>query len=214
MFNPLKDRLDILKRTLPHPLLLVAFGVLQAMKALPILLPTAKIHPQVLKFSLLTPWYYWVIGWLSLLWLGSIEYSLQRKQKFDNTSLNFFKAFLDFLIKEGHKLFSHSEEKDFYSKINDWQHMVIEGIAIGLGHEESQKYFQKMDTEYPLTKATKESSAQGNNEPLCKALQGNLEALETIRLNLTETKVYEKGELETVKKRDSIGTSFPQLPAK
>jgi len=136
---------------------------------------------------------------LTLFWYASLEYSVDRKKVFDQTSLNFFKAFLEFLISEGNNLFNSAEEKSFYSKVKFWQDQVIQGIAIGLGPEASERYFQKMDGSHSVTEAYKESLSQKTNEPLCLALRANVEELKDIRLNLSETKIYEKGELEAVR---------------
>jgi hypothetical protein len=178
------------------------------------MVPLSTADPFIPEILTVTPWYSWAIGWFALLWATSIEYSLNRKENLDQTSLDFFKAFLESLIQQGHQLFHHSEEKDFYSKINDWQHMVIEGIAIGLGHEESQKVFQKMDSDHPLTDAYREFLSSRSSEPLCRSLQKNLEELELIRKSLAETKFYEKGELEALKRANFTSGSRPQLPAK
>ncbi|HEY5037667.1 MAG TPA: hypothetical protein VIJ93_01190, partial [bacterium] len=96
------------------------------------------------------------------------------------------------------------------SRIKFWQHQVIQGIALGLGPEESEKYFQKVDSESPVMEAYRESLTLKTNEPLCKALQANLEELKLIRFNLTETKKYEQGELETVKKINLANGSNPE----
>jgi hypothetical protein len=214
MLHWIKERLGIIQAILPRPVFLAVFGLSQSVRILLALAPAptaGSLRSEILDW---TPWYGWVIGWLALLWAGAIEYSLKRKENFDMTSLNFFKAFLDSLIQEGHQLFHHSDQKDFYSKINDWQHMVIEGIAIGLGPEESQKYFQKIDNQYPLTEAYRDFLGSRSSEPLSRSLQVNLEELELIRRSLRETKVFEKGELEALKRANFAGGPHPQLPSK
>jgi hypothetical protein len=122
-----------------------------------------------------------VIGGTLFLWVAALEYTLKRKEVFDQTSSAFFKAYLDHLIREGHHLFKSSEAKDFYLKIGDWQRKAVQGIAIGLGPEASSHLFQAMDTQNPLSEAYKESLKLRSNEPLCKSLHANLEELEKIR---------------------------------
>lgn len=180
----LKARLAILRLFLPRPSLL---GVLLPLQAVPIalsLVPPDKLPPPLAPLASFVPWYAWVIGWLLILLVSSLEYSIERKKRFDETSLNFFKAFLDFLIKEGHQLFNFSEEKDFFSKINDWQHRVIQGIAIGLGPDKAHQFFQKVEGKYPVMRAYKESKNLGSSIPLCKALQDNLDELNMMRIEL------------------------------
>jgi hypothetical protein len=132
----------------------------------------------------LSPWTVWVMGWVILLWIASIEYSLKRKEVFDQTSAAFFKAYLDHLIREGSSLFNQAEDGDFYLKIGEWQRQAIQGIAIGLGPEESRKFFQKIDSQNPLSEAHKESVKIRSNEPPCRTLQANLDELNVIRLRI------------------------------
>ncbi len=205
MTHWLACRLEILKLTLHRPILLAVFGLLQIGQFILILVPTAKLSGPLSAISTLIPWYGWIIGWLISLWTASIEYSVQRKREFDKTSLNFFKAFLDFLIHQGNALFNDAGEKDFYSKLNDWQHQVIQGIAIGLGPQESEKYFQKMDYQTPLPKAYRESQDSSSSDPLCKWLQENLTELNQIRLELTETADFKEEHLERVKNTKQLG---------
>src|ERR1700722_17024926 len=145
MVKWLKDRFEIIVLTLRHSPFLVIFGVMQIIELILLKLPPSILNSRLLKVFMWVPWYAWVIGWLFLLWLGAIEYSFRKKERFDFTSANFFKAFLDFLINEGGKLAAYSEDKDFYSKVSDWQRQVVGGIAIGLGPVESEKYFQRVD---------------------------------------------------------------------
>src|SRR5581483_12117520 len=109
-------------------------------------------------------------------------------ERFDLTSHNFFRAFLDFLIQEGHKLYGRSEAKDFYQQVSDWQRMVIQGLAVGRGVEESKAFHERMEIQHPLNQAYREAEKSGSNEPLCRALQGNLEELSTLRLALADPK--------------------------
>lgn len=171
--------------------------------------PRLNSDPQFSRFSKVVPWYGWVIGWLVLLWVSALEYSVKRKEEFDKTSLNFFKAFLDFLIQQGSRLFEDAGEKNFYSKLNDWQHQVIQGIAIGLGPAESEKYFQKMESQNSITQAYRESQDSGSSEPLCRLLQENIDELKTIKINLAETRDFEKADLEAIKNIKLIGESKP-----
>ena len=205
----LKVRFDIFKLSLRSPVLLGIFGILQVVQLLLALVPRFSASAKLLKISILLPWYGWVIGWLVILWISLLEYSVKRKEEFDKTSLNFFKAFLDFLIQQGNHLFEDAGEKHFYSKLNDWQHQVIQGIAIGLGPGESEKYFQKMDRQSSMTKAYRQSQDSGSIEPLCRFLQDHLKELEAIRMSLKEAKDFEKADLEAVKNLKQIGEFKP-----
>ena len=164
-----------------------------------VFVPIFQKDPWFRQASQIIPWYGWALGWLGVLWLSSLGYSLGRKKHFDETSLNFFKAFLDFLIQQGSGLFDYSDEKNFYQKIKDWQHQAIQGIAIGLGPEESQKFFQKMELQSPVSEAYKKSKEARSNEPLCLSLQANLEELKAIRMNLREAKAGAKGGMEALR---------------
>jgi hypothetical protein len=205
----LKDRYEIIALTLRHSPVLVIFGVLQIVELVLFKLPPSVVNLQLLKVFLWMPWYAWVIGWLLLFWFAAVEYSFRKKERFDFTSANFFKAFLDFLINEGGKLVSYSEDKDFYSKVSDWQRQVVGGIAIGLGPVESEKYFQKVDGQNPLTEAYRESLALKNNDPLCRALLENVEELKAIRAGLTKTESYEAGQIGSGKKNN--GTDMTSI---
>ena len=180
--NPwLKIRLETFRDSLPHPVLLAALGFLQ----------TARIYwayrPPSLSSIPLTgflqiPWFLWALAWTLLLWVSTLNHSAKRKETFDLTSRNFFGAYLDHLIREGHGLYDHSGEGNFYFRLDGWQHKAIEGIAIGLGHESAEKFHQAMEGQYPLVKAYQDSKEAGNGEPLCRALQGHLEELEKMRI--------------------------------
>lgn len=201
----LQNRMDVIRLTLRHPVLLGVFGILLAIRFSLALFPSSKTNIHTLEMFMGFPWYGWALVWTGLLWVASIEYSVRRKEEFDKTSLNFFKAFLDFLIKQGHHLYDCSGDEDFYSKINDWQHQVIQGIAIGLGPEESEKYFQKMDGQNPLPKAYRASRDSSSSEPLCLWLQENLAELDQIRMGLTGTKDFKEEELERIKNTKLLG---------
>jgi hypothetical protein len=68
-----------------------------------------------------------------------------------------------------------------------------------LGPEESEKYFQKMESQNSVMEAYRDSLSRKTNEALVQALLANVEELKSIRLNLSETKIYEKSELEGVR---------------
>ncbi len=211
-----KDRLRIIQSALPRPIFLLFFGVLQAgwlFLAFSLPVPDSTWASQIVR---VLPWYAWVMVWLVLFSAGSIEYSLGRKENFDKTSRNFFKAFLGFTIREGHQLFKHSEEEGFYSKVNHWQRRAIEGIGIGLGHQASEEFFHKMESHASLEKAYKESIHLKSNEPLCQALQLNLEELELIGRNLplSEQEREEWNELTVGKETEGpkANPSQPLLP--
>jgi hypothetical protein len=192
MFQWLKIRLEIIRLTLKNrALLMFLFFLILAPVLLRVALPASLLH--------YLPWYAWGMGWLALLWFASIEYSLQRKEVFDQTSSAFFKAYLDHLIREGHALVHRSEEKDFHLKVGDWQRQAVQGIAIGLGPEESRNYFQKIDSQNPLTEAYKKSQELHSSEPLSRTLQGNLEELETIRVKIAGPRALEEGQAEDMK---------------
>ncbi len=208
MIKSLKERLEIIKLTLGNPVLLGVFAVLQATRFVFGRIPPSKANTRLWEIVLWLPWYGWVIGWLVILWFVSIEYAVKRKEVFDQTSMAFFKAYLDSLIKQGNGLFDLSEEKDFFSKINDWQHRVIQGLAIGLGPEASQKYFHKMDKKNPAPDPKQGSSlALKNSDSLCRILQENLEELNRIRMDLAATSGEEKADLEADKNIKRLGES-------
>jgi hypothetical protein len=191
----LKERFEILQLSLKHPVPLLLFGSFQLAAILLAFYPPSLTWAPFLAWLTAFPWYGWAIGWLIFLWFSTLEYSVQRKNRFDETSLNFFRAYLDFLIQAGHKLFQHSGEKDFYSKINDWHHQAIQGIAIGLGPVESEKFFQRVEAKNPLSEAYRESTASKSGEPLSRWLQNHLEELGQIRLSLPENQEAERKEL-------------------
>ncbi len=119
----------------------------------------------------------------------------------------FFKAYLDSLIKQGNHLFNYSEEKDFFSKINDWQRQVIQGIAIGLGPAASEKYFHKMDSDKPLGDKGQQAITLKTSDALCQILQKNIEELNRMRTELTEPGAGEKDGLEAGKNVKLLGES-------
>ncbi len=208
MIKTFKERFKVFKLTLGNPLFLAIFGLLQAARLFLGQVPSFKINPQLLTIALWMPWYGWVIGWLVLFWFSSIEYAVKRKEVFDQTSMAFFKAYLDSLIKQGNNLFNYSEEKDFFSKINDWQHQVIQGLAIGLGPEASQKYFHEMDKKTAVKEGGSGSSlALKTSDSLCRILQENLEELNRIRTSLAETLGTDREGLEADKNINLIGGS-------
>ena len=155
------------------------------------------------------------MGWLAAFWLSTLEYSVRRKKSFDETSINFFRAYLDFLIHEGNKLFDHSAEKEFYSRINDWRHQALQGIAIGLGPAASEKFFQKMEAKNPLSEAYRKSTAANANEPLCLSLQEHLEELSVMRMELNDRSLSRAlGEAGSDKTDLSIRKPGPRPPAR
>lgn len=186
MIQWLKERWEILRLSLKHPLLFLVFSALQVAAIVLDFFPPPPALVPFLHWLTGLPWYGWVMGWMAVLWLSTLEYSVERKKRFDETSVNFFKAYLEFLIKEGRQLFNHADDKDFYSKISDWQRKAVEGIAIGSGHEESQKFFQKVESKSPLSEAYRESTASRSSEALARCLETRLEELSFIRLSLPE----------------------------
>ncbi len=208
MVQWLKIRFEIIKLTLRNPVLLVFLALLLVVQLVRGLVPPSKMNIHLLELLTFIPWYGWAIGWLVLFWFASIEYAVNRKKVFDQTSLSFFKAYLDSLIKQGNGLFNHSEEKDFFSKINDWQHRVIQGLAIGLGPEASQKYFHKMDQKNTVKEPGRGTSlALKTSDTLCRILQENLEELNRIRMDLKEAPGEDKNDLEADKNIKLVGES-------
>lgn len=191
----LKNRLEVLHLSLGSSLPFFAFGLFQVLALTFWFFPPSPAIGLYFFWLIGIPWYAWVIGWLLILWILTLNHSVQRKKRFDETSLNFFRSYLDFLIHQGHQLFQLSEDKDFYSKINDWRHQAIEGIAIGLGPVESQKFFQKMETQNPLSQAYRDATTAKSGEPLARWLQKELDELGQIRLGLPELGEKEGKEL-------------------
>lgn len=195
MIQWLKNHLEVLHLSLGSSLPFFAFALFQVLALVFSYFPPPPAVGLYFFWLIGIPWYAWVIGWLSILWVLTLNYSVRRKKRFDETSINFFRAYLDFLIHQGHQLFHHVDAKDYYTKINDWQHQAIEGIAIGLGPVESQKFFQKMESQNPLSKAYRESTNSRSGEPLSRWLQKQLEELGQIRLSLPEREEKESKEL-------------------
>ncbi len=182
----IKVRLGIILAALPRPFYFIALGLLQiGWIILSMAQPSANPDFDS-KWAAWVPWYAWVIAWLALMGAGFIEHSLRQKESFDKTSVNFFKAYLGFLIQEGQKIFEHSHEHDFYYRIKRWQRMAIEGIGIGLGHQASENFYHKMESQDPLEKAYREFEISKSNETLCRALKTNLDELDSMRLSLPE----------------------------
>ena len=213
MLKWIRERLEIIRLIFRRPILLAVLGAAQLGALLFRFVPRLPEPLNRLGVLVEIPWYGWVIGWLAAFWLSTIEYSVQRKKRFDVTSANFFKAYLDFLIHEGNKLFDYSDERDFYSKINEWKHQAIQGIAIGLGPEASKKFFQKMESQNPLSEAYRKSTADHSNEALCRSLQDHLEELNSMRMELNDkSRPPELGETEANKTALSVRKSPPQPP--
>ena len=211
MLQWLQDRLEIIRLTFRHPVLLLAFGLFQAaVLSLRHFSGENGVWYGLLDF----PWYAWTIGWLAVFWLTTLEYSVHRKKSFDETSNNFFKAYLDFVIREGHGLYNRADDKNFYTQVNEWQRRAVMGIAIGLGPQESEKFFQKMEGKSPLQEAYRKSQESRTNEPLCRALQDNLDELGGMRMKLLESSEKVKGGLATPKNPDPDfrGSPPPQGP--
>ena len=101
-----KVRLEMIRLTLKNRALLALFLLL-------VLTPIVLSFTSPTTLMDLSPWTVWVMGWVILLWVASIEYSLKRKEVFDQTSAAFFKAYLDHMIREGSSLFNQAEDEDF-----------------------------------------------------------------------------------------------------
>jgi hypothetical protein len=65
-------------------------------------------------------------------------------------------------------------------------------LGIGLGHQASELFFQKMDSLHPLTQAYREAQERRSQEPLLRWLQGHLEELDAIRSSLEDPKLLEE----------------------
>jgi hypothetical protein len=195
----LKNRLETAQAALPHPGFLAVFAILQVIWIILVFSPSpGNLNPFFHVFRLM-PWYGWTLGWTAILWLSTLDYAAGRKRSFDETSRHFFGAYLDHLMREGHQLFGVAGNSDFYFRVNDWQRKAIEGIAIGLGHEEAEGFFQRMEGQHPLSRAHQESQDSGNGEPLCRALQGNLDELDRIRNIFVPRPLDGKTDLTTLK---------------
>ncbi|GEM_PF-3203877 len=204
MVQWLQDRWEILRLSLQRPLLFLVLAFFQgAALFLGRFPPPASTLPFV-DWLTQIPWYGWAIGWLAVLWVSTMDYSVERKKRFDLTSVNFFRAYLEHLMKEGSLIFRHAGEKDFYSKISDWQRKAVQGIAIGLGPEQSKEFFQKVEAKSPLSEAYREASNAKSDEPLAKCLEARMEELNLIRLSLPER------EEETGKELLTGGAPAPQ----
>ncbi len=201
MIQWLKNRWEVLG-SLGHPLPFLVFGFFQVAGVLLSLFPPAGWAAHLVGWLRAVPWYGWAIGWLFILWGSTLTYSVERKKRFDLTSSNFFRAYLDFLIKEGHQLFHHAGEADYFSKINDWQRKAIQGIAIGLGPKASEDFFQKVESRSPFSDAYRESTASKSGEPLSRALQARLTELGFIRMSLPESENEEQSKGGLVAKEE------------
>jgi hypothetical protein len=146
------------------------------------------------------PWYAWVIAWLSLLWLLSLGHWAGHEKLVGETSRNFFKAYLEHLLHQGHGFFRETDVEGTYLKAKEWQRQAIEGIAIGLGHEESERFYHKMEMENSLTKAYRRSEEGNSVEPLLKSIKAHLDELERLRLEQMGGPA-KGGELVTVAKK-------------
>jgi hypothetical protein len=193
MFRALKDRLWLLPLTLPHWRVFLPLGFLQLSWIVFTFFPGFPLRTNFREYLEKVPWYAWVIVWLLAFWISSLEHALGRKRKFDSVSAKFFKAYLNNLLETGYGLFERSGEKDFYSRINDWQHRVIEALGIGLGHQASERFFQKMDSLHPLSQAYREAQDKRDQGPLLRWLQGHLDELDAIRSSLEDPKLLEEG---------------------
>jgi len=186
MIQWFRDRWEILRLSLKRPAPFLVFAFFQgAALLLGYFPPPGSIRPFV-DWLIQMPWYGWVIGWLVVFGMTTLDYSVERKKRFDLTSANFFRAYLEHLLKDGSQVFQHAGEKDFYTRINDWQHKAVQGIAIGLGPEQSKDFFQKVEAKSPLSEAYRQATASKSDEPLAKSLEVRLEELNLIRLSLPE----------------------------
>lgn len=207
MGNWFRGRLEITRLALRDSRVFLLLAIFQGLVFLLRLIPPVPGT----EFLIHIPWYVWVIGWLFLLWISALEYSLERKGRFDFTSMNFFKSYLDFITDQGGALLTKSESPDFYAKVSEWQRQVVEGIAIGLGPGESEKFFQKMDGQFPLTEAYQQSKKTGNQEALCLALEENLKELKELRRKLAGP---EKQELEVLESAAGSSVGREMKPVK
>ena len=208
MLSWFKDRLSILQLTLRHAILLWVMAMLQTAFLLLPFLPPSSLRDTLLSI----PIWVWVVGWLAALWLSTLNYSVERKKRFDETSLNFFRAYLDFLLQGGHNLFGLSGDKDFYFKVKEWQRQAVMGIAIGLGPKESERFFHKMEDQDPLEAAYQKSREKGDNELLSQALAARLTELDELRKSLAgkelEALPADPGAVSLVKRKEPSSQSL------
>lgn len=186
MLSWFRDRVEVLRLLFKDPSLLWALGLLQTLALVLYFFPFPQAAP-IRDFLMVPPWYAWALTWLTLLWLSTLGYSAGKKKLFDETSRNFFRAYVEHLLHQGHGFFSETEVEGLFLKAKEWQRQAIQGIAIGLGPEESERFFQKMEAASSLTKAYRRSEEQNSTEPLWRSIQVHLEELERIRLGLLGT---------------------------
>ncbi|HVZ80685.1 MAG TPA: hypothetical protein VHE12_07785 [bacterium] len=200
MLSWFRERAEVLKLILQRPSLLWLLAPLQVLAW--VLIPFPSPQVALLRDALMAvPWYAWVIAWLSLLWFLALGHWAGHHRLVAETSKNFFKAYLEHLLHQGHGFFGETKVEETYLKAKEWQRQAIEGIAIGLGPEASQRFFEKMEMEHSLTKAYRRSEERNSVEPLLGSIQAHLDELERLRLGLTGGPV-KGGELVPVGKKD------------
>lgn len=178
-----RDRAEVLKVILQRPSLLWLLAPFQVLAV--ILIPFPSPQLAFLRDPLMAvPWYAWVITWLALLWLLALGHWAGHQKLHAETSHNFFKAYLEHLIHQGHGLFQETEVEKAYLKAKEWQRQAIEGIAIGSGPEGSERFFQRMEMENSLTKAYRRSEEKNSVEPLLNSIKAHLDELERLRLEM------------------------------
>lgn len=183
MLSWFRDRAAVLRIILQRPSLLWLLAPVQVLALILIPFPSPQLA-FVRDPLMAVPWYAWAIAWLALLWLLALGHWAGHERLVGETSRNFFKAYLEHLLHQGHGFFRETEVEKTYLQAKEWQRQAIEGIAIGLGPDESEKFFQKMEAENSLTKAYRRSEESNSVEPLLNSIQAHLDELERLRLAL------------------------------
>jgi hypothetical protein len=201
MLTWFRDRAEVFRIVLQNPSLLWVLAPFQVLAI--ILIPFPSPQLAFLRDPLMSvPWYSWTIAWLILLWLSALGHWAGHQKLYTETSRNFFRAYVEHLLHEGHRFFREVDVEGTYLKAKEWQRQAIQGIAIGLGPEASERFFQKMEAEGSLTKAYRRSQEQNSAEPLWRSIQVHMDELELIRLGLLGAPSG-GGELVAVKKTDA-----------
>lgn len=181
MLSWFRDRAHVLKLILQRPSLLWLLAPFQVLAVILVPFPSPQLA-FIREPLLAVPWYAWVIAWLALLWMLALGHWAGHEKLVTETSRNFFKAYLEHLLHQGHDFFQETGIDETYLKAKEWQRQAIEGIAIGLGPDESEIFFQKMEVENSLTKAYRRSEEKRSVEPLLNAIKAHLDELERLRL--------------------------------
>src|SRR5581483_130150 len=98
------DRVEVLRLLFKDPSLLWALGLLQTLALVLYFFPFPPAAP-IRDLLMFPPWYAWALTWLVLRLLSTLGYSAGKKNLFDETSRNFFRAYVEHLLRQGHGFF-------------------------------------------------------------------------------------------------------------